>query len=82
MPVYYRATTSSTLFMTMSNMTETSGGANAIEDDKEDVKLKQSNLKKKMPHHDDGGPVQPIYSNSEFINAIENAPENSLVVVQ
>ncbi len=65
------------------NMIGSNYTTSAIDDgENEGVRLMKSPLKKKMPHHDDGGPVQPIRSVDEFLDAIGSAPKNSLVVVQ
>jgi thiol-disulfide isomerase/thioredoxin len=47
-----------------------------------EVQLRKSPFKSKMPTHDKGGPVQPINSITEFLHAIESAPQNGIVVVQ
>jgi thioredoxin-like negative regulator of GroEL len=46
------------------------------------IQLRASPLKKKMPQDDEGGPVQPIRSIDAFVDAIENAPKDSLVIVK
>lgn len=43
---------------------------------------KINTFKASMPEHDDHGPVQPITSIASFLDAIESAPRNSIVVVQ
>lgn len=53
-----------------------------MDDVEDNIQLRQSTMKKKMPSHDEGGPVKPINSINEFLGAIDNAPENSLVLVQ
>ncbi len=65
------------LKMTVSNSTvATTEGGN-----KDGIQLRASPIKKKMPSHDVGGPVEPISSIDSFLQTIEGAPKDGLVVV-
>ena len=65
------------LQMTVSNSTV----ATMKGEKKGGIQLRASPIKKKMPSHDVGGPVEPIFSIDGFLGAIEGAPKDGLVMV-
>eukprot|EP00551_Chaetoceros_affinis_P004546 CAMPEP_0203677440 /NCGR_PEP_ID=MMETSP0090-20130426/28222_1 /ASSEMBLY_ACC=CAM_ASM_001088 /TAXON_ID=426623 /ORGANISM="Chaetoceros affinis, Strain CCMP159" /LENGTH=223 /DNA_ID=CAMNT_0050544333 /DNA_START=315 /DNA_END=986 /DNA_ORIENTATION=- len=69
------------LQMTGSNSTVATSSTAMEGEKKDEVRLRASPIKKKMPAHDVGGPVEPISSVDGFLGAIEGAPKDCLVVV-
>lgn len=65
-----------------STTTITSTTATIVNKKKSGIQLRESHIKKQMPNHDKGGPVEPIDSIDGFLHAIESVPKNSIVVVQ